>query len=271
MSPSGCGRRRSSVPPPWPRSRCSEAPSTVALSPAARSKGLRLEVFDRLGSTNDEAGERVRTGDPGGLWIMAREQGAGRGRHGRVWQSPPGNLYASLLLVNPCAPAIAPQIGFVAGVAVHDAVSRVGAFSPGRLTLKWPNDILLDGAKLTGILVEGAVYPGGPAAVIVGCGLNLRHYPPDTPYPATSLADQGVDVSPDAAIAVLADAMDAALETWQGGAGFPRDPAALARAGEGHRRTCHGASSRWRAQRHLRRHRRRRRPSSRRGGTPQSN
>ena len=133
----------------------------MALSPAARSKGLRLEVFDRLGSTNDEAGERVRTGDPGGLWIMAREQGAGRGRHGRVWQSPPGNLYASLLLVNPCAPPIAPQIGFVAGVAVHAAVNRMAAFSRGRLALKWPNDILLDGAKLTGILVEGRSIPAG--------------------------------------------------------------------------------------------------------------
>lgn len=192
----------------------------MALSPAARSKGLRLEVFDRLGSTNDEAGERVRNGDPGGLWIMAREQGAGRGRHGRVWQSPPGNLYASLLLVNPCPPAIAPQIGFVAGVAVHDAVSRLGGYPAGRLLLKWPNDLLLDGAKLTGILVEGSVHAGGPSAVIVGCGINLRHYPPGTPYPATSLAEQGVDVSPDSAMAVLADAMDAALETWQGGAGF---------------------------------------------------
>lgn len=192
----------------------------MALSPAARSKGLRLEVFDRLGSTNDEAGVRVRTGDPGGLWIMAREQGAGRGRHGRVWQSPPGNLYASLLLVNPCSPGIAPQIGFVAGVAVHHAVSRMAALSPGRLALKWPNDILLDGAKLTGILVEGAIYPGGLAAVIIGCGINLRHYPSDTPYPATSLAEQGIEVSPDTAIAVLADAMDEALDTWQGGAGF---------------------------------------------------
>lgn len=180
----------------------------------------RLEVFDRLGSTNDEAMARFRAGDPGGLWIMAREQGSGRGRQGRVWSSPPGNLYASYLCVDPCPPAVAPQIGFVAGVSLHQAVSGLTGLPADRLALKWPNDLLLDGAKLSGILVEGSREPDGRQAVVIGCGVNLRHHPSDTPYRATSLAAHGLAVDPDTAVVALAAALAENLRLWAGGRRF---------------------------------------------------
>ena len=99
-------------------------------------------------------------GDPGRLWIVAGEQTQGRGRHGRSWRSPPGNLYASALVVDPCEAAIAPQIGFVAGVALVKAVEDLGGAG---VALKWPNDLLWNGAKLAGLLVEGVSAPGAGA------------------------------------------------------------------------------------------------------------
>ncbi len=118
-------------------------------------------------------------GDPGRLWIVAGEQAQGRGRQGRVWASPPGNLYASLLLVDPCA------AGDLAAARLRRRRSAPRApwlTSPGiaapRLALKWPNDLLLDGAKLAGILVEGTTLPGGgPLAVVIGIGVNVAPSP----------------------------------------------------------------------------------------------
>jgi BirA family biotin operon repressor/biotin-[acetyl-CoA-carboxylase] ligase len=90
----------------------------MGLPASVRGRGYRLEVFDSLGSTNDEAMGRAREGDPGRLWIRAAQQTGGKGRLGRQWVSPAGNLYASLLLVNAATPDCAPQLGFVAGVAL---------------------------------------------------------------------------------------------------------------------------------------------------------
>ena len=103
---------------------------------------------DATQSTNDDAARcGAATAIAGRLWIVAGEQRAGRGRHGRPWVSPRGNLYASLLLVDPCEPAVAPQLGFVAGLALHEAVAAETGLAAPRLALKWPNDLLLDGAK----------------------------------------------------------------------------------------------------------------------------
>ncbi len=95
--------------------------------------GWRIERRDSIGSTNDEARRRAVEGDPGRLWIVAREQTQGRGRRGRQWTSPPGNLYASALLIDPSPVAIATQIGFVAGVALRAAVADLGAGDSLRL------------------------------------------------------------------------------------------------------------------------------------------
>ncbi|GGH20555.1 biotin--[acetyl-CoA-carboxylase] ligase [Alsobacter metallidurans] len=192
----------------------------MQLGRTAQASRYRVEAFESLGSTNDEAMARGRAGDHGRLWIVAREQGQGRGRNGRVWSSPPGNLYCSLLLRTPCQPALAPQIGFVAGVALHRAVSAVSALSPGRLALKWPNDLLLDRAKLAGILVEGSMAPGGDLTVVIGIGVNAAHNPADTPYPATNLGAKGLPVGVSPLFAALSDTMAETLARWDAGRGF---------------------------------------------------
>nr|WP_256515485.1 biotin--[acetyl-CoA-carboxylase] ligase [Alsobacter ponti] len=197
------------------------------------STGYRAELHERLGSTNDEAMRRAREGDPGRLWIIARQQEQGRGRHGRNWVSPPGNLYASLLLVEPAPAGVAPQLGFVAGAALHRSVAGlIGPASAG-LSLKWPNDLLLDGAKCAGILVEGVSWPGaGLRAVVIGMGVNLAHHPETALYPATDLAVRGFAVSVEDAAAALVRNMAAAIELWNRGAGFAAIRADwLARAG----------------------------------------
>src|SRR5262249_32383687 len=115
--------------------------------------GARLISLDEVGSTNAEAFARARAGERGPLWITARRQTAGRGRRGRGWVSERGNLYASLLLTDPAPPQRAAELSLVAALALHDALAeRANVLGP-RLKLKWPNDLLCDGAKLAGILV----------------------------------------------------------------------------------------------------------------------
>lgn len=131
--------------------------------------------LDEIDSTNAEARRRAAAGERGPLWILADRQGAGRGRRGRVWQSAPGNFLASLLMTTDLSPAHRPRLSFAAALAVHDAVASVRAEAgrdPAALTLKWPNDLLLGGAKLAGILLESE-----GDRMIVGIGVNLAAAP----------------------------------------------------------------------------------------------
>lgn len=195
--------------------------TTPRLALEAERAGFRLVAVETTPSTNDEALVRAAAGDGGRLWVVAGTQTQGRGRHGRVWTSPPGNLYASLLLVDPCEPAIAPQLGFVAGLALHDAVAALTGLTAPQLGLKWPNDLLLDGAKLAGILLEGHRVGGGASfAVIIGIGLNVAAAPGGTPYAATSLECVVGPVSRATLFAALSAAMAARLAAWDGGRGF---------------------------------------------------
>jgi BirA family transcriptional regulator, biotin operon repressor / biotin---[acetyl-CoA-carboxylase] ligase len=149
--------------------------------------------YDRIGSTNDEARRLARKGAPEGTVICAREQTAGRGRRGRRWASPPGNLYASLIVRPGCPAGEAAQLGFVAVLAVGDALN---ANLPGLagLSYKWPNDVLLRGRKLAGILLESEATAGrGVAFVIVGVGVNLVSSPQEVEFPATSVSEEGFD------------------------------------------------------------------------------
>lgn len=111
-----------------------------------------LIALGDVGSTNDEARRLAAEGAPDGTVVWARSQNAGRGRYGRSWSSPPGNLYVSLLLRPACPPATALQLGFVAAVALGEALDR--RVAAAALTFKWPNDVLLDGRKIAGILLE---------------------------------------------------------------------------------------------------------------------
>jgi BirA family biotin operon repressor/biotin-[acetyl-CoA-carboxylase] ligase len=204
-----------------------------ALGAAAAAAGYRLAAFDSIGSTNDEAMVRARAGDPGRLWVVTAHQTKGRGRRGRFWQTPVGNLGASLLLVGPIQIAAAASLGFVAGLALSDAFARIaprlaaataldGADSAGgtRFELKWPNDVLAGGAKLAGIMLESESLPGGNMAVVIGIGVNVAVSPVDVPYPATSLADLGVAADAGAVFAALSDAWVARHAQWDGGRGL---------------------------------------------------
>jgi BirA family biotin operon repressor/biotin-[acetyl-CoA-carboxylase] ligase len=191
--------------------RGSDTPGLVAEAPI-----IRLDAVD---STNAEALRRARAGERGPLWVVAGSQSAGRGRRGRAWVSPPGNLYASLLLVDPAPAAVAPQLAFVAGLAVHDACAALAPGLADGLALKWPNDLLCRGAKIAGILIEGE---GGPIAnpVVIGIGVNCRHHPEAVEHPATDFAAQGPAVEAAALLDSLRRTMAARLAEWDRGAGF---------------------------------------------------
>ncbi|MBS7539966.1 biotin--[acetyl-CoA-carboxylase] ligase [Ancylobacter lacus] len=183
-------------------------------------RGPRTPVlrFPDIGSTNVEALSRASGTAP--LWVVAERQTNGRGRRGRPWSSPVGNLYGSLLLVDAGPPARLPELCFVAALALYDAVRAVTFLDPLRVDLKWPNDVLVDGGKLAGILIEGTVRPDGLNATVIGFGVNCSHFPEDTPYRATSLAAAGCPTEPEALLASLDAAMLKRLEQWDRGAGF---------------------------------------------------
>src|SRR5262249_16691285 len=126
----------------------------MELAPGAAAAGVGLIACETVGSTNSEALAYARAGERGPLWITARAQTAGRGRRGRSWVSEPGTLFATLLLTDPAQPERAAQLSFVAALALHDAITTVAPTLAPRLALKWPNDVLCDGAKLAGILIE---------------------------------------------------------------------------------------------------------------------
>lgn len=189
------------------------------LGDAARAAGYRLIIRDAVGSTMEEARRALRQGEPGRLWVVARSQNAGRGRHGRQWGSPPGNLYASLALTDPCDPAVAPQLGFVAGLALHDAASALLGRKADQLRLKWPNDLLLGGAKISGLLLEGE-SGAGRFDIILGCGVNIASCPLDTPYPASFLKVAAPDATVEDMLRALADAWATRFDLWSQPGGF---------------------------------------------------
>lgn len=191
----------------------------AVLSGAARAAGHSLDHVAQIGSTNAEALARASRGERGPLWILADRQIAGRGRRGRDWVSPLGNLYATLLLVDPAPPALTPQLSFVAALALDDAILTLAPELQERLALKWPNDLLVDGAKLSGILVEGSTQ-GTLSAVVIGMGVNIVSHPEGMAYATTSLDAAGASVSRDDLFEVLTASMTRALALWHRGERF---------------------------------------------------
>jgi BirA family biotin operon repressor/biotin-[acetyl-CoA-carboxylase] ligase len=192
----------------------------MRLDPPAAAAGFALLAHERLASTNAEAlehGRKHRGADR--VWVAAKTQTAGRGRRGRAWVSPPGNLYATLLLHDPAPPQRAPELSFVAGLAVHDAILDCAPELGSRLALKWPNDLLSTGKKLAGILIEGEGFDGY-LSVAVGIGANCVHHPAQTAFPATDLAAVGANVSAPDLFAALSRAMMVRLAQWRRGEGF---------------------------------------------------
>jgi BirA family transcriptional regulator, biotin operon repressor / biotin---[acetyl-CoA-carboxylase] ligase len=191
----------------------------MQLDPSATSAGARLLAFESLTSTNFEALILARRGEQGPLWIVAGRQTAGRGRRGNEWISEPGNLYATLLLSDPGPAERAPELSFVAALAVHDAIVTCARELRARLAFKWPNDVLCAGAKLGGILIESEIV-GTRLVMAIGIGVNCRHHPSQTTYPATDLAAAGAEVSASDLFCALSAAMVQRLSQWRGGGGF---------------------------------------------------
>lgn len=186
---------------------------------APEAAGVRLISYDVVSSTNAEGLARARAGVAGPLWITAARQTAGRGRRASAWASEPGNLYASLLLTDVGPAERAPQLSFVAALAVHDAVTAVAPRLRARLKLKWPNDVLADGSKVSGILIE-AESGQGCCALVIGIGVNCVSHPADTAFPAGNLAGAGTRVSPAELFTALSRTMHRRIAEWDRGAGF---------------------------------------------------
>lgn len=181
--------------------------------------GFRRDIRDAVDSTNTAALNRARSGDPGRLWVTARLQTGGRGRSGRHWVSEPGNLYASLLLIDPAPIEHLAELALVAAVSLARAVESAGGI--GRpVHLKWPNDLLVDGRKISGILLESANLDDGGTAVVTGFGVNLRHHPDRADYPTGCLRDFGGTDDPERLFGALAAAVSETLSKWQKGVGF---------------------------------------------------
>lgn len=175
--------------------------------------GYPVHHFDRIDSTNLEARRLAEHGECGPLWLVADEQTLGRGRLGRNWVSEPGNLYATFLFAIAEGPQAAAQVSFVAALAVHDTVAALRPELSPRI--KWPNDVLIGGAKFCGVLPE--VVGENPTRIAIGCGVNVAHAPQGTPYPVTAL---GAGLTVGAVLAALDASLARRLAQWDEGRGF---------------------------------------------------
>ena len=186
-----------------------------------RHRDIPVLRFESLDSTNEEAQRQLGAGAAAPLWIVADEQTRGRGRSGRKWDSSKGNLYASLILETGVRAATATQLSFVAALAAHDAIAmHLASEKLPQLRLKWPNDVMLDGAKISGVLLESLTPPKGTGlCVILGIGINVSHAPEGLERPIACL---GLEPS---ATGEVFGSLAAALKTWLGfwdeGRGFP--------------------------------------------------
>jgi BirA family biotin operon repressor/biotin-[acetyl-CoA-carboxylase] ligase len=186
--------------------------------PRSTIGNARLVWRDSIDSTNEEARRLAAGGERGPLWIAAGEQTSGRGRLGRGWISPPGNLYATFLVTLPTSLATAAQASLVAALAMADTVRALAPAATVRL--KWPNDVLIAGEKVSGILVETLEQAPCGVTLAIGCGLNIAHAPEGQRRPATALVRHGSPAGPREALETLAAAMDRGLAAWRLGEGF---------------------------------------------------
>jgi BirA family transcriptional regulator, biotin operon repressor / biotin---[acetyl-CoA-carboxylase] ligase len=201
-----------------------------ALAPTAVQSGYRVKSFETIGSTNAEALDAARAGDTGRCWFVSDHQQTGRGRRGRPWQTERGNLAASLLIVDDLDLKATATLGFVAGLALHDALSALipdadlavalDGDARRRFELKWPNDVLAGGAKLSGILLESTKLPNGRQATSIGWGVNVVTHPDDTEFPATSLRALGSGADAGDVFLALSDSWAENHAIWNGASGL---------------------------------------------------
>lgn len=178
----------------------------------AAKSDLPIHYFDTLDSTNEEAKRQALAGETGPIWIVARRQTGGVGRRGRPWASEAGNLFTTGLYRLDCDPARAAQLSFAAALAVGDLCASV--IDPERVRLKWPNDVLVEGRKISGILLVSGEHPRGGLWLAVGIGVNLAHHPENAERPATDLHAQGGEISVEQAAERLSSRFDHWLGRW---------------------------------------------------------
>jgi BirA family biotin operon repressor/biotin-[acetyl-CoA-carboxylase] ligase len=167
-----------------------------------------------VGSTNDEARRLARAGAADMTTLRADEQTGGRGRGGRSWASPAGNLYLSLIIRPHCPASRAAELGFIAGLALTDMLAPHAGASAARL--KWPNDVLLGGRKLAGILLEAESNGERLECVVIGMGANLISHPDATAMPATDLLTAtGRRIDPRDCVEPLRAAFARWREAWE--------------------------------------------------------
>lgn len=190
---------------------------------------FHLVAREETGSTNDDATEAAHGGAPEGTLIWARRQTKGRGRRGRAWDSPEGNLHVSIILRPDVPPLRAGEIAFVAALAAADACSALAPAADIRC--KWPNDVLVAGRKVGGLLIESSISAGRLDWLVAGIGLNLAFHPEAVEFPATHMAlHGGRAIAVEEGLAELAEAFAARYRLWRE-QGFPPVRAAwLARA-----------------------------------------
>jgi BirA family biotin operon repressor/biotin-[acetyl-CoA-carboxylase] ligase len=200
------------------------------VSTLAWPSGYELREWAEIDSTNEEARRLAVAGEKGPVWLRADRQTAGRGRRGRSWESPTGNLAATLLIAPGKPASECAQLSFVTAIAAADAA--LGFAPSADIKVKWPNDILAGGKKFVGILLESASGADASLAYLaIGVGMNLAYFPPDTEYPVTSLAALGASVpSPSAALVQLAAHFAKWYDIWMTNGFSPIQDAWLARA-----------------------------------------
>ena len=178
--------------------------------------------YSSIDSTNSACLELARTGDLGQLWISSDQQTAGRGRYGRKWVSESGNLYASLLLKNPVDKfSLIAQLPFLAVLGLGQTLEVMTGHT-GITGFKWPNDLLIKGAKVAGILLESEQIDDNHIYVVLGFGVNCKSHPQQSLYPATNLKEQGLQIDADDLLVSLAKHIDSLLCHWNRGQSFAR-------------------------------------------------
>ncbi|VEJ45388.1 biotin--[acetyl-CoA-carboxylase] ligase [Bartonella vinsonii] len=188
------------------------------LSDFAQKQGYTVESYGSVDSTNLIAQQKAQAGHRGYLWVVAQEQSQGRARRARTWSSPRGNLYSSLLLIDDIVHQTAAQLGFVAGVSVVEAVKQFvkeGNHINSIVSLKWPNDILLGGAKSSGVLLEIFKLPSQQYALVIGIGINVKYHYEDAPYPTSSLNNIGLSVKSEQLFTVLTECFSKNYLLWK--------------------------------------------------------
>jgi len=183
----------------------------------------RQLALETCASTNAYALSLARQGEPSNLWVTAKTQTAGKGSRGRDWTCIQGNLFTSLLLRDAAPIKKLYQLTFIASIAVSDAISEFSlstSFPAQNPAHKWPNDVLLNGKKCSGILLESQMN-GDESVVVIGIGVNCGAHPGgNLLHKATSLIDEGIKVSVDELVLAIAKHMAHHISLWESGNNF---------------------------------------------------